>query len=319
MKANANLLAVLLVGALSGQALAWNDAGHMTVAELTWRSLSDRERAGVSSLLRQHPHYTELLAAQVPAGVATNEWVFLKAATWPDLVRPAAEDQPPKPDYITRYHHGDWHYVNLPFVASADRGKMDPAAHPPGRTTVIERLGAAERLVKSGRVAASDRAVSLCWYLHLMGDLHQPLHCATWYSPAFPRGDRGGNEEAIKVNSVVMKLHAFWDEAAGSDTNYAAIARAADRIAADPALAPSALGELETNQTYASWAAESLEAAGRFAYLDGRLPYAPFQPDLPPARVPAVNRGYEKNARAVASRRVALAAFRLTQGLKGLF
>ena len=249
----------------------------------------------------------------------TNEWVFLKAATWPDAVRPAAEDQPAKPEHITKFHHGDWHFVNLPYVAPADRASIDPAAHPPGRTSVIERLGAMERLLRSERAPASDRAVGLCWYLHLVGDIHQPLHCATWYSPVFPKGDRGGNDEAIKTDGRVLKLHAFWDELPRSGTDYASIVRNADAIAADPLLGKYRLGELKTNKTYASWADESLAAAGTFAYLDGRVAYVLYRDGLLPAQVPALNAGYEETARTVASRRIALAGIRLARRLEGLF
>lgn len=319
MKPKASLLSTLLVGLLAANAGAWNDTGHMTIAELAWRSLSEGERQAASALLRQHPHYAELLVVGVPAGVETNEWVFLKASTWPDLVRPSAEDQPPKPDSITRYHHGGWHYINLPFVASADRAGIDPAVPPPGQTTLVERLGAMERLLRSDRVSASDRAVALSWYLHLVGDIHQPLHCATWVSPTFPEGDRGGNEEAIKTDFRVMRLHAFWDELAGTDADHASIVRNADTITVDPTLAPAGLLELQTNQTYAAWAGESLEAAGRVAYLDGHVAHVPYQPDLSPRRVPALSRQYVKDARAVASRRVALAGIRLARKLKGLF
>jgi hypothetical protein len=66
-------------------ASGWNSLGHRTVAELAWRQMDRAERRGASDLLRQHPHYKELLIAEVPAGVNTNEWAFLTDAlkeTW---------------------------------------------------------------------------------------------------------------------------------------------------------------------------------------------------------------------------------------------
>src|SRR5205823_4340914 len=40
-----------------------------------------------------------------------------------------------------------------------------------------------------------ERAIALAWILHLVGDLHQPLHNAALFSNHFdgPSGDRGGN------------------------------------------------------------------------------------------------------------------------------
>ena len=51
-----------------------------------------------------------------------------------------------------------------------------------------------EAELKSTTEDVTNRAIALCWYLHLMGDVHQPLHCATWFSPEFPgkNGDSGG-------------------------------------------------------------------------------------------------------------------------------
>lgn len=103
-------------------ARAWNNVGHRTVAEIAWRKLDQNERRAVSDLLKQHPHYNELLAVRVPAGVDTNEWVFLCAAVWPDWVRPAKKGQPHKPDSITKYNlypHG----IGYPFMRSAETNR----------------------------------------------------------------------------------------------------------------------------------------------------------------------------------------------------
>src|SRR4051794_37148479 len=63
------------------------------------------------------------------------------------------------------------------------------------------------------RTTAEDKAVALCWILHLIGDVHQPLHCATLYSPQFERGDLGGNSFGVKINGKEYRLHTFWDNA----------------------------------------------------------------------------------------------------------
>ena len=74
----------------SGAGAAWNDTGHMTVAEIAYRQLDDAQKQKVADILKQHPHYQLLLHAHVPEGVDADEWAFLKAATWPDFVRPIA-------------------------------------------------------------------------------------------------------------------------------------------------------------------------------------------------------------------------------------
>src|SRR4051794_17807553 len=84
------LLLVLLAATFSVlPAKAWNNVGHRTIAELVWRKLDRDERRAISDLLKQHPHYKSILTAAVPHGVDKNEWAFLVAAIWPDLVRPS--------------------------------------------------------------------------------------------------------------------------------------------------------------------------------------------------------------------------------------
>jgi hypothetical protein len=45
----------------------------------------------------------------------------------------------------------------------------------------------------SGDVESYD----LAWLLHLVGDVHQPLHATSRYSAAFPDGDEGGNRAKV--------------------------------------------------------------------------------------------------------------------------
>src|SRR5207249_4653495 len=82
-------------------------------------------------------------------------------------------------------------------------------------------LAALEQITKTLRGADAtdpDRAVALCWLLHLVGDLHQPLHgtsliaSSDTYDPPLepPHGDKGGNLVAIKVKASdrkAMVLH----------------------------------------------------------------------------------------------------------------
>src|SRR5262245_20774875 len=107
----------LALAALALPAKAWNNVGHRTVAELVWRQLDKEERRAVSDLLKQHPHYKEILTADVPSGVDKNEWAFLTAAVWPDMVRPAKHGHPQKPTSITKYDLYP-HAIGFPFMLS---------------------------------------------------------------------------------------------------------------------------------------------------------------------------------------------------------
>ena len=316
------LIWLVVAGTFAGflfKAAAFNGTGHMTVAELAWRKMSSGEHAAVGKLLEAHPHYRELLAQEFPAGVDTNEWIFLRAATWPDMVRPARPGQPPKPAHITDYHRGDWHFMDLPFVAAADRPTIHAGDHPPKPTNAVERLAVLEAELRSSTEPASNRAVALCWYLHLLGDLHQPLHCASWFSPEFPHGDAGGNSVAIQPHTSPIKLHSFWDELLGTGESYTFLDHVADDIEGTPQWSPAKLKKDLQHKTYESWAQESFTAAQAIAYLDGTIQHAKWHDGIKADAVPDLDTSYESNARTMVKRRVALAGIRLGQKLKDIF
>jgi hypothetical protein len=51
------LLAFLVVIVVSPPAFAWNEKGHLVIARLAWRQLTEGQRAKVSAALKKHPHY----------------------------------------------------------------------------------------------------------------------------------------------------------------------------------------------------------------------------------------------------------------------
>lgn len=59
------------------------------------------------------------------------------------------------------------------------------------------------------------RAVALSWVVHLVGDLHQPLHNSELYDERFPNGDRGGNLYQVVLGQEALSFHYLWDSAGG--------------------------------------------------------------------------------------------------------
>src|SRR5439155_1114020 len=117
------LLVFTLAIQTAASAWAWNETGHMTVALIAWRRLSDEQRKRIGEILKSHPHYQQLLLVGKPADVDEREWAFLRASFWPDLIRPGAD----KPEEFTKYHRGTWHYCDFPFIAPKDKATIDAA------------------------------------------------------------------------------------------------------------------------------------------------------------------------------------------------
>jgi len=61
----------------------------------------------------------------------------------------------------------------------------------------------------------AERALFARYLVHIVGDIHQPLHSVSMYNETFPSGDRGGNSlHVVLLNGTTQNLHAFWDSGA---------------------------------------------------------------------------------------------------------
>src|SRR5262249_23376736 len=176
MPKRAAALALLALLALpAARARAWNEHGHMVIAKVAYQQLTDGQKLKVAALLRPHPHYKSYLLQGRPPAVAAPEWAFLRASTWPDHVRPDREGKKPKD--VTKYHVGEWHYINLPFVdarqvRAADRDRLREEKLGPKGPTILDGLGHARATLRSADATPPQKAVALCWLLHLVGDIH---------------------------------------------------------------------------------------------------------------------------------------------------
>ncbi len=321
-------------------AFAWNSPGHMTVALIAYRRLSDAQKQQVSDILKHHPHYDQYLVKQVPEGTDKDEWAFVMASTWPDWVRSAAPGDPAKSPAVTKYNHSSWHYITIDFVPGPDKkhpdradfkpNKREPSTRPDDSDIVRALDDSMKKLSAQSDATAEDKAVALAWLIHLVGDIHQPLHACSMYSPQFPGGDKGGNDQAIRYNGKVVNLHTFWDDIlmtydyrTDAGISYVGIDFLASRITSNPANSAENSRELKSNTTAASWAKESHDLAVAFAYLNGTLESVPMadvrSKKVTDAEVPPLAIGYEPNTRAVAEHRAAFAGMRLADSIAALF
>lgn len=328
-----------------GSVNAWNEVGHMTVARIAYEKLTDGERASIVATLQHHPHLRELLLKDRPPEATKSEWIFLRAATWPDNVRPPREHEraPVSAHPVYRFHHPAWHFANFEYQSGQQTMRMpdqplqtrsEPGQHH-DPTNIIEQLDRSYLIVRGQERERSQpelecdpteiRAIRMCWLFHLMGDIHQPLHVATLVNPLIPElqhGDEGGNKLAVRLNhhSAPKKLHAVWDDLLGTNARFEKVVQLAERLSHDPRLSPSRMPEFTQHRYAREFAAESYQIANEVVYQQGHLSFAIWSRleshQFAAENVPVVTEQVVQQAHALAERRIALAGYRLAERLK---
>lgn len=290
---------------LAFPAQAWNGTGHRIVAAIAYQKLTPKVRARVDALLRSHPDYATLLTRGAPADAAGHRdpaalarEAFLAAAVWPDTIRgdnrfyddtrPNAQPTPLLPGFSDMARHTNWHYLDVPFAP--DGATPEPAPTPNALMELQRLLPEIHSLPKDSPKIAYD----IPWIEHLVGDVHQPLHCTSRFLKVQPKGDAGGNGVIVAPNRT---LHALWDDAAGSDTGDEYVTKyAAEAIAQNPAR--------KISKDPKKWIDESFKLDKSDVYTFGLEVGSRDHPLALPA-------GYEENAKRVARQRIALAGYRL--------
>lgn len=288
-------------------AIAWNSVGHMTVAYAAYQQLTPAEQARVAALLKLNPYYPKWIAL-VPAGASDADrdmYVFMMAATWPDEIKAmgsgyTGNDNPPKGElpslnvgYSDKQAHKYWHFINTPF--STDGTKL-PSVGGPTTADKIDLFRQALATPEPDLLKSYD----LVWILHLVGDIHQPLHCTTRITKAKPHGDLGGN--SVLVTGPRKELHAFWDDAVGLGVtqNFMTALKVGKAL-------PPPDASLASDSKVDDWAAESFDLAKTSVYVP------PVGPALGPYTMDAT---YTANSVEIAKQRIALAGARLASLLK---
>lgn len=244
-------------------ARAWDFRGHRTVVAVMRDYLGSETLGWVENCLAQHPdpRVRELETACV----------------WPDLLREERPDSMP------------WHYINLPFGPG-----NGPAA--PDTNQVVWALEHFREQVQTS-VEPTQRAEALAYLIHLVGDVHQPLHAGNYYGPGYETGDQGGGKVPFVTGSS-SNLHQFWDSAGQPpEMSVEELKDLAVRTGGGP-------DAHEVN--FKLWADESHGFAVNVAYPGG----------APPAELTAE---YGERARQLCARRLFLAGLRLTYVLEKLW
>jgi len=164
-----------LVLLLPSPALAWGKTGHRVVAAIADTQLSGLARAHVREILGQ--------------GESLDE-----AANWPDEMRS-------DPAQFWQKTSTPWHYVTVNGITYD---------HAPSEGDALEALNHFKRVLQDPKADLADKQLALRFVIHIVGDLHQPLHVGKCC-------DRGANDVKVTWFGKPTNLHAVWDSALVDD------------------------------------------------------------------------------------------------------
>ncbi|WP_343712775.1 S1/P1 nuclease [Inquilinus sp.] len=292
------LLALVLL--LPQPASAWLGEGHRATGALAYDLLEQRDPAAITAILRlmqAHPDRARFDGQLGDlAGRDRERETFELMAIWPDAVRGTA------------YDHPDWHQSQR--IVSSVRAVL-PYAFGSAQAEFARNLAVA----RDPNASDADRAVALCWVMHIVGDMHQPLHAGMWMSWRFPITDAGGQWSWVRPapDAEPVRLHRFWDSAGlAGDLTLSASGSLEAQLVRDPPPDEDSLAP-DPKIAFARWVAHTRALAYDVAYHHGRLRLS-----ASPRSAAVLPPGYVEQARTVSRTQLRAAGHRIGALLEGL-
>jgi hypothetical protein len=250
---------------------AWGPEGHVIVAKIAELNLKPETRKAISKLLGNIPISDR------------------RIANFADFVKR-------NPDYPEYLKSAPWHYINIPAGEKYDKERDGNDGH-----NVIAKIEEFKKTLASKDSKAENRLEALLFLVHLVGDLHQPLHCAD-------RKDEGGNKLKVKFlghGGIHLNLHSAWD----SDLVKAGMKRLEP---GDYAFRLDGGIEKEDRARWQKgspedWANESSEVAAKLVYTDAK------GNPLPRTGTPNLDKAYVKRGVGVVEQQLRKGGIRLAK------
>ena len=320
------ILATTLMTWTSG-VQAWDHPSHMTTAAIAFAEIEKTrpeliEKIGLILMKHVDPG-AFWVAAGDAKGKERARLMFIEGSRWPDDNKWTIHDRP------------TWHTARWAIVAKDAPPEVKAAAEArKGRAAgqAIEALVLNNATLASTESNPTERAVALSWLLHLVGDIHQPLHVSDQFSKRFPNGNGAGTQEYVgdPLKDSAMPLHILWDSNSLRSTKIADIDRNAQEFMKEfPRSEYPELTAIDGQVDFEGWARESYQVAMDFAYGYGietvKDPDASSDPDKavrkmalyilegisPLESAPEVPAEYWEKLQHIAKRRITLAAYRM--------
>ncbi len=159
------ILSIVILLVFQQNSFAWGQTGHRVVGEIAWQHLSKKAKKNVQRILGH-----ESLA------MCANHMDFIKSDSTFDSYSP-------------------WHYCTL--------NEPEKYAGAPAEGDVLMAIELFTTQLKTKNYTV-DEAFALKCLVHLVGDLHQPLHVGNGT-------DRGGNDVKLEFFGEKTNLHRIWD------------------------------------------------------------------------------------------------------------
>lgn len=165
----------IFVAAMSMECFGWGATGHRVTGLIAEQYLNAKAKKRVAAILNQES--------------------IAMVSNWMDEIRSDS----------TYNYAIDWHWTTIPDGKKYE----DIESSPDGKIVVMMEKIVAD--LKSKKLSRKQEQEYLKMLIHLVGDIHQPLHVGK-------PGDRGGNDVKVKWFRAESNLHRVWDSEMIDDT-----------------------------------------------------------------------------------------------------
>jgi len=146
----------------------WGPTGHRTIGEIASKHLTKKASKEIKKILNKH----------------TLAWI----STYADEIKSDKN--------YNRFY--SWHYINFPVNAKYETSKKNP------KGDLVTGIHSCIAILKDKNSSKQDKNFYLKMLVHLIGDLHQPLHVGH-------KEDKGGNDIQVQWFGKRTNLHHVWD------------------------------------------------------------------------------------------------------------
>jgi len=159
---------VLIISTSNAASPDWGQTGHRTIGEIANNHLKGKAKREIAELLDgQSLAFVSTFSDEIKSDKRYNEFYT-------------------------------WHYVNMPFDVKYEDSEKNPTGD------LVTGINKCKEVILDENASKEDKAFYLKMLVHLIGDLHQPMHVGR-------KEDKGGNTIQVQWFGTGTNLHAVWD------------------------------------------------------------------------------------------------------------